>query len=204
VNVGRFTGLDPFAGRLSQPITLNKYTYANGDPINGTDPSGLVDTNLTQVNATEAGATNVGAGQAIAGKGAQVLANRTAGKAFETYIENVLRQAFGNAVKAQIRMSGKGGARVLDLMVKIKDRLVLIEVKTGIPTGGAALARLVGQIKTASGFAGSVETIVVSQSAWEVAALERIALKLGTEEFGATFIQSEVELVQLVRALLLP
>ncbi|MFY9259107.1 MAG: hypothetical protein WAO71_01215, partial [Gallionella sp.] len=42
VNTGRFTGLDPFAGNPSQPITLNKYAYAGGDPINGTDPSGLV------------------------------------------------------------------------------------------------------------------------------------------------------------------
>ncbi|MDD4959023.1 MAG: hypothetical protein PHS51_06710 [Gallionella sp.] len=40
VNTGRFTGLDPFAGKLTQPITLNKYAYANGDPVNQRDPSG--------------------------------------------------------------------------------------------------------------------------------------------------------------------
>ncbi|MFY9259852.1 MAG: RHS repeat-associated core domain-containing protein [Gallionella sp.] len=42
VNTGRFTGLDPFEGNPSQPITLNKYAYAGGDPVNATDPSGLV------------------------------------------------------------------------------------------------------------------------------------------------------------------
>ena len=39
-STGRFTGLDPYAGNLRQPITLNKYTYAGNDPINGTDPTG--------------------------------------------------------------------------------------------------------------------------------------------------------------------
>jgi RHS repeat-associated protein len=40
-NTGRFTGLDPFEGNLSRPITLNKYAYAGNDPVNATDPSGL-------------------------------------------------------------------------------------------------------------------------------------------------------------------
>ena len=52
VNTGRFTGLDPYAGNLSQPITLNKYTYANSDPINGRDPSGLQ--SLTETEAAAA------------------------------------------------------------------------------------------------------------------------------------------------------
>ncbi len=41
VNTGRFTGLDPFAGNPSQPVTLNKYLYASADPVNQRDPSGL-------------------------------------------------------------------------------------------------------------------------------------------------------------------
>jgi RHS repeat-associated protein len=39
--LGRFTSLDPVPGRRSNPQSLNRYAYANGDPINLIDPSGL-------------------------------------------------------------------------------------------------------------------------------------------------------------------
>jgi RHS repeat-associated protein len=39
---GRFTGRDPFAGYLSDPVTLHPYLYAQNDPINKSDPSGAV------------------------------------------------------------------------------------------------------------------------------------------------------------------
>ena len=37
---GRFVQADKWMGADQQPITLNKYVYANADPVNGTDPSG--------------------------------------------------------------------------------------------------------------------------------------------------------------------
>jgi len=37
---GRFTGRDPFAGYLSDPVTLHPYLYSQNDPINKSDPSG--------------------------------------------------------------------------------------------------------------------------------------------------------------------
>ncbi|MCG8317644.1 MAG: putative Ig domain-containing protein, partial [Pseudomonadales bacterium] len=39
-DIGRFTSMDTWAGRLHQPITLNKYLYADADPGNMTDPTG--------------------------------------------------------------------------------------------------------------------------------------------------------------------
>jgi len=38
---GRFTSPDPTGGDSSMPLTLNRYSYAGGDPVNNTDPSGL-------------------------------------------------------------------------------------------------------------------------------------------------------------------
>ena len=38
---GRFRTADPHPGRLSQPLTLHKYLYANASPVDNFDPSGL-------------------------------------------------------------------------------------------------------------------------------------------------------------------
>jgi len=40
-NLGRFHTQDTWPGRTFDPITLHKYLYANADPVNGADPSGL-------------------------------------------------------------------------------------------------------------------------------------------------------------------
>lgn len=45
---GRFMRVDDYAGSIRDPQSLHKYLYTHGDPISGTDPSGLV--NLIEVN----------------------------------------------------------------------------------------------------------------------------------------------------------
>jgi RHS repeat-associated protein len=40
--VGRFTSMDPWQGEQFEPATLHKYLYANADPVDGVDPTGLV------------------------------------------------------------------------------------------------------------------------------------------------------------------
>jgi RHS repeat-associated protein len=39
--IGRFTRRDTYEGRLGNPVTLHKYLYANGNPVNYVDPSGF-------------------------------------------------------------------------------------------------------------------------------------------------------------------
>ncbi|NJL00460.1 MAG: hypothetical protein HC910_07770, partial [Spirulinaceae cyanobacterium SM2_1_0] len=40
-SLGRFTRRDTWEGSNFEPITLNKHIYANADPVNGIDPTGL-------------------------------------------------------------------------------------------------------------------------------------------------------------------
>ena len=47
---GRFLRRDTYEGRLNEPITLHKYLYANANPVNGIDPSGLSTISLSELN----------------------------------------------------------------------------------------------------------------------------------------------------------
>jgi RHS repeat-associated protein len=38
---GRFVSMDPYPGEIDDPVSLHKYLYANADPVNFVDPSGL-------------------------------------------------------------------------------------------------------------------------------------------------------------------
>ncbi len=40
VSTGRFWSADTFEGESNDPLSLHKYLYVAGDPVNGVDPSG--------------------------------------------------------------------------------------------------------------------------------------------------------------------
>ncbi len=40
-SIGRFTRMDPYSGNIQDPLGLHKYTYANGNPVMGVDPTGM-------------------------------------------------------------------------------------------------------------------------------------------------------------------
>ena len=72
VGTGRFTQQDTWMGRQNDPITLNKYTYGNSNPVRYIDPSGRAGT-LPGLNAA-LGVSSVLAGISIANYGG-VLGN---------------------------------------------------------------------------------------------------------------------------------
>jgi RHS repeat-associated protein len=50
-DIGRFTRADSYQGNTSDPLSLNKYLYANGNAVNGIDPSGKF--TILELNAAE-------------------------------------------------------------------------------------------------------------------------------------------------------
>src|ERR1700749_4628520 len=54
---GRFMSRDPEDGKVRDPQTLHKYLYAEGDPINGDDPTGHDD--LLELAGRVAGDVNI-------------------------------------------------------------------------------------------------------------------------------------------------
>jgi RHS repeat-associated protein len=206
--LGRFASrdpLDPKVGSLYDPPELHRYRYAADDPVNRTDPSGLqtigeVGVSM-DVSATLDTVSTVGANQA------RITVLRGLGKGFESKVEElVLKQFPGAAWKAQKALTGPGGKRIYDLMVRIGDRLFIIESKTNIPTGGSAFRRLIGQIRTFSSAtqaeAAGAEVIVVSEGAYTEAALTRIITTLGGEA-SPSFVHGVSELINLLTELTL-
>jgi RHS repeat-associated protein len=46
--LGRFTSRDPYVGNIYDPLTLNRYTYVENNPVNKIDPSGHGSNRITQ------------------------------------------------------------------------------------------------------------------------------------------------------------
>jgi len=55
-DIGRFTQRDRFEGDMMQPLSLNRYGYTHGNPINDTDPSGMFAASLVALETVLQGA----------------------------------------------------------------------------------------------------------------------------------------------------
>ncbi|MFA6984719.1 MAG: Ig-like domain-containing protein [Arenimonas sp.] len=201
-NSGRFTSTDAFAGRSSDPTSLHKYLYASSDPVNSWDPSGYM--TIGEIGtALRVNVQSVLTAQSNRAIG--MLANRSAGKALEAYVRAIIEREFAGAEFYKIRaLTGPGGKRVYDILVKIGDRLINIEVKTNLPMGGQAFARLLGQIRTFrapnEAFAQGAELIIFAEGATEAAA-GRLAIALGVD--NPPIVSTALELITVIRGLLI-
>ena len=59
-SAGRFQTLDPAMGNPGRPITLNRFLYANGDPLNLIDPSGRGANEYSYLIVASQGVLNIG------------------------------------------------------------------------------------------------------------------------------------------------
>jgi hypothetical protein len=79
-NTGRFVTMDTFEGNQQDPLSLHKYLYCHDNPVNGTDPSGLLVVIRTRVGRE----LNV-----ITGKTGEKEVHVRTGKEFVDYIRGL-------------------------------------------------------------------------------------------------------------------
>ncbi len=86
-DLGRFWTMDSYEGNSQDPLSLHKYLYCQGNPVNGTDPSGrdLVSTMSTMTIGTAIGMWST------------IAANHALGRA-QTYSSIMMGGAFGAAM----------------------------------------------------------------------------------------------------------
>nr|NCS29853.1 tandem-95 repeat protein [Microcystis aeruginosa F13-15] len=206
VSTGQFISRDSFAGIKTVPVSLNKYIYGHASPVINIDPSG----NFTIVGLNLGGFFSTSA-SFLGGNLARITVNNLAGKTFERFVIAQLQRQFGkDAVFTGVRFTGPGGIRVADAVIKLGDRLIIIETKTKIPLGGSSLARLGGQIKTFSlgtpsnqalrGLAQEVVVITEQSAAAAEASFVAIEAKLATGSLSGV-LQGSLELTSVLRTL---
>jgi RHS repeat-associated protein len=152
--VGRFDGIDPRSGKPTRPISLHVYIYANADPIDQLDPSGMM--GLGDIGAGLEGSINVAVANVRAGFAISRVAGGSALRALGQAVEIAGRQVLGKALRIDpVRIgpkvvNGPGGRRVIDFFLTVGQRVATIEAKYKIPPGGSqAFTRLVAQMQSA-------------------------------------------------------
>jgi RHS repeat-associated protein len=179
---GRFNRLDPFAGRIQDPLSLHKYLYTHGDPVMGTDPSGLTTLAEIKVSAsTLMSSVSARFSAAIATGGAAV------GRFFNSLgqqVQQLAEQTFRLFPRLEWGARHPVGQRVIDYLVRIGDRAAMIEVKYGLPrAAGDALNRLAAQMN-AMVSSGAGQPVVWTLRAPTQAQLELVKQTAGPDTFN--------------------
>ena len=65
---GTFNRLDPFSGNLNNPQSFHKYLYTHADPVNATDPTGLLSLGGMMVGMSIGGGLAGGYGAHVTGR----------------------------------------------------------------------------------------------------------------------------------------
>ena len=52
-SMGTFVSQDPYEGSMNNPMSLNRYSYVQGNPVNMTDPNGMIPGQVREHHAKE-------------------------------------------------------------------------------------------------------------------------------------------------------
>lgn len=136
--VGAFVSIDRFSGKPNVPVSLNKYIYANADPINNIDPSGNMSIGesgtVSGIQSSLGSVVMPNMGRHFSGK----AANRI-GKAFTDKIEYAIKDCLKPGVKFK---AGKDVPKIKteddrwampDFMFELDGKFKYLEAKTKLP-----------------------------------------------------------------------
>lgn len=210
---GRFVTSDPFQGFFYDPVSLHKYLYTENDPVNKKDPSGYI--SLSSLSVGLSTSINLQVATRI---GAQFAISRAAGgatlRALGIYVERsvgiILTRVLGRAaVNRGVLLVGQGGRRVLDFWLQVGQRVAILEVKYKVPSkAGAALTRLVGQMKTAltaeEAARAGAQVVLFTYRAPSAAQMRLLLEALGPSANSIQHIHGFTGLIQWARMFFLP
>jgi RHS repeat-associated protein len=154
---GSFMSVDPAWGRPTDPQTLNRYVYAESDPVQISDPSGAIgvggDTGAAlSVQGTLNSIAVPNVGRQFAGSAAN-----SAGRAFENQIFNAIKSCLKpganirKITKADDFRDAAGRLAMPDFLLSIGGKFKVLELKTKLPTSkiSEALERAAKQLDAA-------------------------------------------------------
>jgi RHS repeat-associated protein len=213
--LGRFWTADTYEGKIEDPISLHKYLYAHADPVVRKDPSGHFDVmeelGALQVQASlfvQNTALRVGAVFAAGGGVLGRFFNQLGAYAEKVAMEVVELVAIDNPeaiVKIEEDVEAfeeGGGRRLLDIGIRTASGLkdILIEVKYKLPTDGAALTRLLGQIN--AGLQTGSEVIVWTLKSPTASELTTLSEELGPQAGNISVLSGVENLFRYLSSLL--
>jgi RHS repeat-associated protein len=126
-SLGRFTSMDTFEGEISEPLTLQRYVYAQADPVNIVDPSGHYGESLTSqivVSGIQSGLTGLSIGSPF--RAYQAVQDFREGVAVR---EIVREAAFGALTDFGIGFAFGAGFRTLKLL-QASEKLIQQGIET--------------------------------------------------------------------------
>jgi RHS repeat-associated protein len=191
---GQFVSMDPYAGTLADPPSLHRYLYAHADPVNNVDPTGQFAVPASIVNLSIS--VSVAAMSCYNGLLAAFRTGGPAvGRAFQAFgalaertAQTVIRTWNPNAVTQGLHIAG----RHIDNVLRIGNRIMMLEVKYSLPRAGDALTRLTAQANamlTHPGVAsGRAQAVVWSYKEPTQAAMRDVLSALGPAASRVQFV----------------
>ncbi|WP_395789156.1 putative Ig domain-containing protein [Aquimonas sp.] len=203
--VGRFTQMDPFWGFSVDPRSLHKYVVNHQDPINRVDPSGMISLGyVIQAGVSVVTSSVARVGSAFATSSALGgAALRTVGVATQRAVASILARTVPRAgVSQDVLLVGQGGRRIIDFWIAVQHRVLALEVKYKLPSqGSAAMARLVGQMRTATTqvVAGEYRVVLFTWQAPTAAQQAAVLTALGPTASNVQMVSGALNLVHYLR-----
>jgi hypothetical protein len=191
--------MDAIAGDPASPDSLHRYLYVNENPVNLTDPSGndslgeVIDAASIYVqnvfSSARAAFATGGTAIGIFFNGIGAFAQNTARQIIQIFTR-INSEVLSEEIQEDVEITVGQSTRFFDFYVRAKDGVntLLIEAKYSLPKGGAALARMAGQVRNALESARAAQVVVWSLKEPTVRQVTTVLNTIGAESNNVQFV----------------